>query len=89
MKKLIPFLFIVIIVSGCSVSDLKANFFSAKKETEEAINNLTEEAIETKELIETKTNQVKNTAESISDAAEALNQAAEDIKTLTGGEVNE
>lgn len=86
MKKLIPLLFLVLISSGCSISDLKANFFAAKKETTEAVNNLTQEAIETKELIETKANQAKNTAESISEAADALNQAAEDIKTLTGSE---
>lgn len=86
MKKIIPLLLFLLITSGCSVSELKANFFSAKKETTEAVNNLTKEALETKELIETKANQAKNTAESISEAAKALNEAAEDIKTLTGGE---
>ena len=88
MKKLLATLILSsIFFSACSLEDF--SFFT--KEANEAIYNLSNEAIRIKEGVETKVDQVQSAADSVRKASEALNDASdavqsvtEDIKDLTG-----
>lgn len=87
MKKFTLILALLLILPGCS--SLSSNLIDAKKEATEAVNNLTKDAIEKKELLETKIDQATKAAESISNAINAVDQASEDIKALTGSNESE
>lgn len=67
-----------LLLSGCS------NWEDAFKEGSEAVENLTNEAIEVKTNVETKIQQVKDATESVNEAVEAVNQAKEDIGEVVG-----
>lgn len=82
MKK---FLIILAVLSlqGCSLDELSASFFDAKKETVEAVQNLQNEALSVKHTVEVKTEQVKQAADSVSKAADSISKASEDLKAVT------
>lgn len=82
MKKFLIIL-AVIILPGCTLEEISSNFFEAKKETTEALQNLQNEAIEVKHTVEVKTQQVKTAADSVSAAADSITQASEDLQALT------
>ena len=82
MKKFLLIL-AVIILPGCSLEEISSNFFDAKKETVEAVQNLQNEAIQVKHTVEVKTQQVKQAANSVSAAADSISKASEDLKAVT------
>ncbi len=82
MKKFLVIL-AVMILPGCTLDDLTASFFDAKKETVEAVKNLQSEAIKVGHTIEVKTEQVKQAADSVSNAADSISKASQDLKAVT------
>lgn len=66
-----------------SCSNIQDNLMNAQKEATEAAQNLANDALEKKELIEEKVTQVKTASESISDAIDSVNQATSDIKAAS------
>ena len=82
MKKLAILLAFVLLLPACS-SKLWKDFSIFQKEATEAVNNLTEEAVEAKNNIETRVNQVQDAADSVSTAVDAVNQATSDLKSLS------
>jgi hypothetical protein len=68
------FLLSVLILTSC-----QANLANIKKEGEEAVINLAEEEIQTKENIETKVNQFNNLVDAVDDTTSS-------IKAITGNE---
>ncbi|MEK7146547.1 MAG: hypothetical protein AAB802_05215 [Patescibacteria group bacterium] len=84
MKKLALLLAVSLLaLSGCGT--LEANFFSLKKESTEAVENLTTEAVRIKETVETEVEKAEQAADSVSTAIDAAQEAKEDLQNLTGG----
>lgn len=88
MKKLLALLPLLFVLTSCQqTANLQTNIETAKKETTEAIENLTNEIISIKQGLENKIRQVKDAADAVSNAAEALNEAKDSLQTVMGGEV--
>lgn len=84
MKKLASLLVVsLLVLSGCE--SLEANFFSLKKESAEAVENLTTEAVRIKETVETEVQKAEQAADSVSTAIDAAQKAKDDLQNLTGG----
>ena len=76
----LPLLVLVaLLCTGC-----QNPFSSVQKETTEAVNNLKNDALNVKEGVDNKIDQVNTAVQSVKDAANSVDKAVQDIKTATG-----
>lgn len=77
VRLLALFLLSVVMLSACS------GLGRAQKEASEAVVNLSNKAVEIKDSVDTKLDQIDTAKNSVVNAVDAVNKATDDLKTVT------